>query len=82
MQILEMLAPLGSNCRSGRQRLGFRGITVHNTSNYSVGAGALNHTKYLQNSGKDNYVSWHYVVDKDYAVRCIPENEIAWCAGK
>lgn len=81
MQILEMLAPLGSNCRSGRQRLGFRGITVHNTSNYSNGAGALNHAKYLQNSGKDNYVSWHYVVDKDYAVRCIPENEIAWCAG-
>lgn len=81
MQIIEMLAPLGYPCRSGKQRTGFRGITIHNTSNYSNGAGALNHAKYLQNSGKNNYVSWHYVVDKDYAIRCIPENEIAWCAG-
>lgn len=81
MQILEILAPLGYNCRSGLQRTGFRGITIHNTSNWSKGAGALNHAKYLQNSGKHNYVSWHYVVDKDYAVRCIPENEVAWCAG-
>lgn len=81
MEILEILAPLGYNCRPGISRTGFRGITVHNTSNWSKGAGALNHAKYLQNGGKYNYVSWHYVVDKDYAVRCVPENEVAWCAG-
>lgn len=82
MEILEILAPLGYNCRPGISRTGFRGITVHNTSNWSKGAGALNHAKYLQNGGKYNYVSWHYVIDKDYAVRCVPENEVAWCAGK
>lgn len=81
MEIIERLAPLGTACRSGRQRTGFLGITIHNTSNYSVGANAINHANYLRNGGKDKYVSWHYVVDKDYAVRCIPENEIAWCQG-
>ena len=81
MEVLEMLAPLGYNCRSGRQRTGFRGITVHNTSNWSKGATAIAHANYLRNGGKNNYVSWHYVIDKDRAVRCIPENEVAWCAG-
>lgn len=81
MEILEILAPLGYNCRPGINRTGFMGITIHNTSNWSNGAGALNHAKYLQNGGKYNYVSWNYVVDKDYAVRCVPENEVAWCQG-
>lgn len=81
MEIIEMPAPAGTNCRSGNQRTGFRGITVHNTSNWSNGANAINHANYLRGSGKNNYVSWHYVIDKDYAIRCIPENEVAWCAG-
>ena len=81
MQIIEMLAPAGTHCRSGYQRTGFRGITVHNTSNWSNGATAIAHANYLRGSGQNNYVSWHYAIDKDYAVRCIPENEVAWCAG-
>lgn len=81
MEIIERLAPLGTNCRSGRSRTGFLGVTVHNTSNWSNGANAIAHSNYLRGSGKNNFVSWHYVVDKDYAVRCIPENEIAWCQG-
>ena len=35
----------------------------------------------LRGSWKDKYISWNYVVDKDYAVRCVPENEVAWCQG-
>ena len=81
MQIIERLAPLGYCCRSGRKRTGFVGITVHNTSNWSNGANALAHANLLRNGWKNVYTSWHYVIDKDYAVRCIPENEVAWCAG-
>lgn len=81
MEIIEMLAPAGHNCRPGISRIGFLGITVHNTSNSSNGATAIAHGNLLRGSWKDKYVSWHYVIDKDRAVRCIPENEVAWCAG-
>lgn len=81
MQVIEMLAPLGGNCRCGESLWGFRGITVHNTSNWSNGANAIAHANLLRNGWKYNYTSWHYVIDKDYAVRCIPESETAWCAG-
>lgn len=81
MQIIERLAPLGYNCRPGIKRTGFRGVTIHNTSNWSVGAGALAHANLLRNGWKNVYTSWNYVVDKDYAVRCVPENEVAWCQG-
>ena len=81
MQVIERLAPLGYKCRPGISRNGFRGITVHNTSNWSNGANALAHANLLRNGWKNVTTSWHYVIDKDYAVRCIPENEVAWCAG-
>ena len=81
MQVIERLAPLGHNCRPGINRRGFRGITIHNTSNWSNGANALAHANLLRNGWKDVYTSWNYVVDKDYAVRCVPENEVAWCQG-
>lgn len=81
MQVIERLAPLGHNCRPGINRRGFRGVTIHNTSNWSNGANALAHANLLRNGWKDVYTSWHYVVDKDYAVRCVPENEVAWTCG-
>lgn len=73
---------MGYKCRPGIKRTGFRGITVHNTSNWSNGANALAHANLLRNGWKNVSTSWHYVIDKDYAVRCIPEAEVAWCAGK
>ena len=81
MQIIERLAPLGYKCRPGIYRTGFRGVTIHNTSNYSNGANALAHANLLRNGWKNVYTSWNYVVDKDFAVRCVPENEVAWCQG-
>lgn len=81
MEIIEMLAHKGCNCRPCINRTGFRGITVHNTSNWNKGANAIAHANLLRGSWKNNYTSWHYVVDQDRAVRCIPENEVAWCAG-
>lgn len=81
MEILEILAPTGHKCRPGILRTGFLGITIHNTSNWSKGANAIAHANLLRGSWKDKYISWNYVVDKDYAVRCVPENEVAWCQG-
>ena len=81
MQIIERLAPTDGNCRPCIQRSGFLGITIHNTSNYSYGANALAHANLLRNGWKYVYTSWNYVVDDTYAVRCVPENEVAWCQG-
>lgn len=81
MQVIEMLAPLGYSCRPGIKNKGFIGITIHNTSNWSKGANAKAHANLLRGSWKTRTTSWHYVVDKDYAIRCVPESEVAWCAG-
>lgn len=81
MQILEILAPTDGKCRPCINRTGFRGVTIHNTSNWSNGANAIAHAKLLRGAWKNRTTSWNYVVDKDYAVRCVPENEVAWCQG-
>ena len=56
MQVIEMLAPLGHNCRCGESLWGFRGITVHNTSNWSNGANAIEHANLLRGGWKDKYI--------------------------
>ena len=81
MQVLEILAPTDGKCRPCINRTGFRGVTIHNTSNWSNGANAIAHAKLLRGAWKYTTTSWNYVVDKDYAVRCVPENEVAWCQG-
>ena len=81
MEIIEMLAPLGYKCRPGISRTGFKGITIHNTSNWNKGANAIAHANLLRGSWKNVTTSWNYVVDQDRAVRCVPENEVAWCQG-
>jgi len=57
------------------------GVTIHETGNAKSGAGALNHGKYLQNTGQHYAVSWHYAVDDKLITRSIPESEMAWHAG-
>ena len=82
VQIIEMLAPTRENgARSGLPLLGCIGVTIHNTDNWSNGAGAKNHGSYLQNSGASNQASWHYAVDDTCATHSIPDNETAWHAG-
>ncbi|MFY9197874.1 MAG: N-acetylmuramoyl-L-alanine amidase [Acutalibacteraceae bacterium] len=76
----QMFIPKGKKARPARP-LKFSGVTIHNTGNYSNGAGALNHGKYMQGNGANNLVSWHYTVDDTNIVQHLPENEIAWHAG-
>lgn len=80
MNITQMFIPQNTKARP-QKSLNFKGITIHNTGNYSNGAGALNHGKYMQGSGSNNLVSWHYTVDDTNIVQHLPENEIGWHAG-
>lgn len=77
----EMLAPANTACREMQQLRSFTGVTIHETSNWSSGAGARMHALYLQGAGQNNDVSWHYVVDSTTAYQCIPESEKSWHAG-
>lgn len=77
---ITMLAPKGSKCRPG-YAMKPEYITIHNTGNTNKGADADNHAKYLQGSGKDLAVSYHWCVDDVQAVNIIPETENAWHAG-
>lgn len=80
VEIRKMIIPV-SRARSGIKRTGLVGITIHNTGNYSKGAGALNHAKYLAGGGKNNQVSWHFAVDDKLITQTIPLDEVAWHAG-
>ena len=75
------MAPEGTLCRSGQLLVGFAGVTIHETSNWSQGATARMHALYLQGAGRFSEVSWHYSVDSLGAYQSIPENEKAWHAG-
>lgn len=81
VEIIEMPAPLGSECRTGYQRESTIGVTIHETGNTSAGTGALAHAIYLQNNGQYDRLSWHYAVDDSFITHSIPEHEIAWHAG-
>ena len=80
MNIKQKFIPGGSVARSG-YLLAPRYITIHNTANTSRGANAASHATYLQNSGKNSSVSYHYVVDDKEVYQLLPDNEVAWHAG-
>lgn len=72
------------HCRPGTKKTSTEYIVVHDTWNTAPTAGALQHAKYLENVNNDpngSYVSWHFVVDEDYAVQQVPLDEVAYHAG-
>lgn len=78
--IKQKLIPAGTNARSG-YALKPEFLTIHNTGNVSKGSNAASHASYMSNSGKNTYVSYHYVVDDKEAYQLLPDNEVAWHAG-
>lgn len=80
MEIKTKLIPKNTAARSGYS-MAPKYITIHNTANTSKGADAESHANYLQNSGKNSSVSYHYVVDDREAYKLLPDNEVAWHAG-
>lgn len=81
IEITQAIAPANTPCRPGILLLGVNYITIHNTANQSHGAGAKNHASYLQHGGKDNTVSWHFVIDDKDCYQCIPMHEVSYHCG-
>lgn len=81
VKIVQMLVPPGSVCRPGIKMSEFIGVTIHETANTSVGAGAMMHARYLLGTGNDEAVSWHYAVDDKLITQSIPQDECAWHSG-
>lgn len=79
-EIREMPVPKGCAARPGYPMTPCF-ITIHNTANGSLHAGAENHGRYLQRLGAQKTVSWHYAVDDRLITHSIPDNEVAWHAG-
>lgn len=77
----QLIAPAGTACREQQMLRSFTGVTIHETSNWSSGANARMHALYLWDAGRNNDVSWHYIVDSTTAYQCIPESEKSWHAG-
>ena len=54
-------------------------IVIHDTGNPKIGAGALNHKKYLDNATRQG--SAHYYVDDKVIVQPIGDKKVAWSVG-
>lgn len=63
-------------------------VTIHNTDNDDAGADARAHSGFVRNTGyymvgeRRNYVSWHFTVDDNVAIRHLPINELGYHAGR
>lgn len=75
---IDLIPTSNKKARPGR-KMTAKYITVHNTGNSKKGAGADNHTEYVDNV--DNYVSWHFTVDDKKIYQELPVNEHGWHAG-
>ena len=73
------LIPTSNNNRPGTSLSGTRYITIHNTANSGVGAGAASHANYVKNPSTE--VSWHFTVDDHEIYQHLPTNEVGWHAG-
>ena len=82
----EELVPAGKGNRPGT-RIAPKFVTIHNTSNTNPGADAKAHSRFVRNTGfymingKQNWVSWHYTVDDEVALRHLPPTEKGYHAG-
>lgn len=57
-------------------------IVVHETENFSDGANAEMHNRYLHNGAGGRSASWHFTVDDKCIFWHIPFNRNGWHAGK
>ena len=82
VKITKDYAPVvSSGARPGIKMSKCIGVTIHNTDNSGVGAGARAHANLLKNSWKNKQQSWHFAVDENGAYQSIPTDEVAWHAG-
>jgi N-acetylmuramoyl-L-alanine amidase CwlA len=81
IKIIEDLIPTSLPTRSGR-KITPQFITIHNTDNDKVGAGAAAHNKYVRGShAVGRKVSWHFTVDDKAIFQHLPTGERGLHAG-
>ncbi|MFR9296588.1 MAG: N-acetylmuramoyl-L-alanine amidase family protein [Aedoeadaptatus pacaensis] len=73
--------PIANTRQIGRKRSHseIKFIVIHYTGNYSVGADAEAHYKYLQRATR--YGSAHYYVDDRQIIQTIGDSRVAWSVG-
>ncbi|UYX52231.1 S-layer homology domain-containing protein [Bacillus thuringiensis] len=80
----EWIVPEGNDNIRPQNHMIPKYITIHETDNKSVGAGAKNHAQYLYNQAvgnTDRAASWHFTVDDKEIYQHLPLNENGWHAG-
>lgn len=82
MNIIQDFIPAGRANRPGKQLVGPKFITIHDTGNANAGADALAHARYLKgDSAASRPASWHFTVDDKNVIQHLPLSEVAWHAG-
>lgn len=82
MNIIQDFIPAGRANRPGKQLIGPKYITIHDSGNASAGADALAHARYLKgDSAAGRPASWHFTVDDTNVIQHLPLSEVAWHAG-
>lgn len=73
--------PITNKRQIGRKRpySAIKWIVIHYTGNYSAGAGAMSHYRYLERATR--YGSAHYYVDDKQIVQTIGDSYTAWSVG-
>lgn len=71
--------PEGSASRPGVLR-DIKYVVIHETDNFSEGAGAAAHGAFLLNHADTQELSWHYTVDDHEIYHHLPDNEAAFHA--
>ncbi|MCL2751665.1 MAG: N-acetylmuramoyl-L-alanine amidase [Firmicutes bacterium] len=81
MQIIQDFIPVGRRNRPRRANKKLA-VTVHDTGNTAVGAGAAAHARYIKgDDAASRPASWHYTVDDKVIYQHLPEDEDAFHAG-
>ena len=83
-RIIEDYVCISSRHRTGEKRKGFRGVTIHETGNFSKGANAKSHSTYYNRLARENSgstIGYHYFVDDNEAYLKQPLDEVAYTNG-
>ncbi len=77
LDIIESIISASLPNRTNEKQTSTIYITVHDTGNNSVGAGASAHNNFIHGGGGGENVSWHYTVGNDGIYQHLPMDETA-----
>ncbi len=83
-EIIKDYVCISSKHRTGEKRKGFKGVTIHETGNFSKGATAKSHSTYYSRLARENsgdVIGYHYFVDDKEAYLKHPLDEVAFTNG-